>query len=70
MAALLNVKEAAPAIDSAGQIQAAASTDSQSLPLNICALCGKPVSEKAMQYCLAHQERFGGKIYCYEHQRG
>jgi restriction system protein len=74
VSALLSVKEAAPVTAfMAGKTRAAASTDSQPLkdiPKSNCALCGKPVLEKVMQYCLAHQERFGGKIYCYEHQRG
>ncbi|MGD0153810.1 MAG: restriction endonuclease [Thermacetogeniaceae bacterium] len=75
VAALLSVKEKTPVTvspDIAGQTQAAASTDDrhlQDIPQNTCAVCGKPVLEKVMQYCLAHQERFGGKIYCYEHQR-
>jgi restriction system protein len=35
----------------------------------VCATCGKPVSERVREYCLAHAQRFGGQIYCYEHQR-
>jgi restriction system protein len=35
----------------------------------VCTLCGKPVSEKVKDYCLNHQKRFGGKIFCYDHQR-
>jgi restriction system protein len=35
----------------------------------VCTMCGKPVSEKVKDYCLNHQKRFGGKIYCYDHQR-
>jgi restriction system protein len=34
-----------------------------------CARCGKPVSEKVRDYCLSHEQRFGGKVYCYDHQR-
>lgn len=34
-----------------------------------CVVCDKPVSEKVKQYCLNNQEKFGGKIYCYGHQR-
>lgn len=37
--------------------------------LNVCAICGKPVSEKVKEYCLSNSKRFGGKVYCYEHQR-
>jgi restriction system protein len=75
VSALLSVKEKTAVTVSpyiAGQTQAAASTDGrhlQDIPQNTCAVCGKPVLEKVMQYCLAHQKRFGGKIYCYEHQR-
>lgn len=36
---------------------------------NFCAICGKPVSEKVKQYCLSDPEKFGGKVYCYEHQK-
>jgi restriction system protein len=34
-----------------------------------CVICGKSVTEKVKQYCLANQNRFGGNIYCYDHQR-
>ncbi|AST58573.1 restriction endonuclease [Thermoanaerobacterium thermosaccharolyticum] len=36
---------------------------------NACAICGKSVSEKVKQYCLSNPQRFGGKVYCYEHQK-
>jgi restriction system protein len=69
--ALLSVKDNV-VVGAFGQTQAAASMDIQSsdVPQNTCALCGKPVSEKVTQYCLAHKERFHGEIYCYEHQKG
>lgn len=35
----------------------------------VCATCGKPVSPKVADYCLSHQTKFGGQVYCYEHQR-
>lgn len=35
----------------------------------MCAICSKAVSEKVKQYCLMNQEKFNGKIYCYEHQK-
>jgi restriction system protein len=44
---------------------AAAIDDDQDL----CAICGKPVSEKVKQYCLINLEKFGGKTHCYEHQK-
>lgn len=36
---------------------------------NECATCGKPVSEKVKLYCLSNKGRFGGKVYCYDHQK-
>jgi restriction system protein len=35
-----------------------------------CVTCGVAVSEKVRDYCLARPERFGGRIYCFKHQRG
>lgn len=34
-----------------------------------CATCGVTVSAKVRHYCLARPKRFGGRIYCYHHQR-
>ena len=34
-----------------------------------CVTCGTSVSAKVRDYCLAAPARFGGKIYCYRHQR-
>ncbi|MFN8486090.1 MAG: restriction endonuclease [Caldilineaceae bacterium] len=34
-----------------------------------CVICGKAVSPQVRDYCLSHQEKFEGKIYCYEHQK-
>jgi restriction system protein len=34
-----------------------------------CARCGAPVSERVRDYCRSHRIRFGGLVYCYEHQR-
>lgn len=34
-----------------------------------CKTCGKVVSSKVTQYCLAHSNRFKGNVYCYEHQK-
>jgi restriction system protein len=36
---------------------------------SICTVCGIPVSDRVRQYCLNHPEKFGGKIYCYKHQK-
>jgi hypothetical protein len=33
-----------------------------------CVTCSKPVSAKVRAYCLSNK-RFGGKIYCFEHQK-
>lgn len=35
-----------------------------------CVTCGAAVSEKVRAYCEQHRERFGGRIYCFKHQRG
>jgi restriction system protein len=35
----------------------------------VCAACGSPVSERVRDYCLDHQKRFAGKVYCYQCQR-
>jgi restriction system protein len=35
----------------------------------VCMVCGKSVSAKVQQYCHDHAERFGGQVYCFEHQR-
>jgi restriction system protein len=35
----------------------------------VCAQCGKPVSIKVRDYCMDHVQLFGGRIYCYEHQK-
>jgi len=37
---------------------------------NTCIVCGEVVSEKVRKYCLDNAERFGGKIYCFQHQKG
>lgn len=36
---------------------------------DVCHTCGKTVTEKVKMFCLAHPNRFGGKIFCYDHQR-
>jgi restriction system protein len=33
-----------------------------------CARCGVEVSDKVRGYCLTHDKRFGGLVYCYKHQ--
>jgi restriction system protein len=34
-----------------------------------CVTCGVRVSEKVRDYCLARPQRFGGRIFCFTHQR-
>jgi restriction system protein len=34
-----------------------------------CVVCGATVSEKVRDYCLVRPKRFGGRIYCFTHQR-
>lgn len=34
-----------------------------------CVICAVTVSERVRDYCLQHSERFGGRIYCFKHQR-
>lgn len=36
---------------------------------SVCSFCGCQVSEKVKQFCLSNPQRFGGKIFCYDHQR-
>ena len=40
-----------------------------SVPHKVCCdLCGHPVSASVEDYCRAHEARFGGQIFCYDHQ--
>jgi restriction system protein len=34
-----------------------------------CAVCRVAVSAKVREYCRTHSKRFGGRIYCFDHQR-
>lgn len=34
-----------------------------------CTICGAAVSAKVRDYCLARPGRFGGNVYCFNHQR-
>lgn len=34
-----------------------------------CTMCGATVSEKVRDYCLTRPTRFGGRVYCFNHQR-
>ncbi len=71
--ALLSVKkDIAP--ESAPEVCAAVETnepvESQAAYSNTCVVCGQSVTEKVRQYCLDHADRFGGQIYCFQHQKG
>lgn len=35
----------------------------------VCGTCGVAVSKKVRDYCLTRPGRFGGRIYCFPHQR-
>ncbi|MCW3094613.1 MAG: hypothetical protein JWL77_231 [Chthonomonadaceae bacterium] len=49
----------------------AASSEAEALPLSeVCAQCGRGVTPAVARYCRDQERRFGGKIYCMEHQRG
>ena len=37
---------------------------------DVCANCGKSVSVAVRDYCTSHATRFGGRLLCFEHQRG
>lgn len=34
----------------------------------VCAACGKSLTPKVVQFCHDNAKRFGGKLYCYNHQ--
>jgi restriction system protein len=34
-----------------------------------CRTCGKVVSPKVLAFCLGNADRFGGYVYCFDHQR-
>lgn len=53
------------------ELQAEVSTPApiETLDTAHCAICGAAVSAKVREYCLARPARFGGKIYCFNHQR-
>lgn len=59
-----------PGIDNDAYSEAAIAIEVVEIPSNTCVICGVEVSEKVKQYCLNHSERFGGKIYCFQHQKG
>jgi restriction system protein len=36
---------------------------------SICKICGTPVTPGVRRYCLDQPDRFGGEVYCIQHQR-
>jgi restriction system protein len=52
-----------PVITSAGLLTATSNNDDR------CATCGGAVSIRVRDYCLARPDRFGGRVYCFNHQR-
>lgn len=77
--ALLSVKNekeqvAATVINPVAEISAAAdetkTIECAAAQADICVVCGEAVSEKVRRYCLENTGRFGGNIYCFQHQKG
>ncbi|OLN32609.1 restriction endonuclease [Desulfosporosinus metallidurans] len=65
--ALLSIKKDSPVVEHQQEV-AATNVEQATVGNDVCAICNKPVSEKVRQYCLANQQRFSGKVYCYDHQ--
>lgn len=55
-----------PAIPAAPEVPLGPATPSAPVT---CVTCGATVSEKVRAYCEQHSQRFGGRIYCFKHQR-
>ena len=66
--ALLSIKKDSPVIEHQQEV-AAANVEQATTRKDVCEVCNKPVSEKVRQFCLSNQQRFSGKVYCYDHQR-
>jgi restriction system protein len=47
----------------------AATRDTDPSEVAVCATCGRSLSKKVRDYCLARPRRFGGHVYCFTHQR-
>lgn len=63
-----NVSEPTPEVCAAVETEGPEELDGSQR--NNCVVCGQAVTEKVLQYCLDHAERFGGQIYCFQHQKG
>jgi restriction system protein len=44
-------------------------TDDDEPQGHVCAACARPVSDAVAAYCGEHPERFGGRVYCFHHQK-
>ncbi len=66
--ALLAAKPSAGSQEIDAVEETAAGLETANAP-DCCVVCGQAVSPKVKQYCLDHEERFGGKIYCFQHQK-
>ncbi|MGI5880275.1 MAG: restriction endonuclease [Syntrophomonadaceae bacterium] len=68
-----NVPEPLPVVDSNIEInsnnEVATTMEVEEIAGDACVICGEVVSEKVKQYCITHSERFGGRIYCFQHQK-
>lgn len=61
---------AAPVTTNTNQISVASTlAPPVSMTTTVCATCGKTVAPQVSNYCLTHSERFGGQVYCYDHQK-
>lgn len=70
--ALLSVKKDSPSPRealAATPTPAAPSPPAEGAVGPVCVVCGKSVSDKVAQFCRSHPDRFGGKIYCFDHQK-
>jgi restriction system protein len=36
---------------------------------SVCAICGKPLSQKVLDYCMSNNARFNEKVYCFNCQK-
>lgn len=67
-ASLLSATATSPTTSGAIDAPAGAASADSIEPAR-CVTCGAVVSTKVRDYCLARPKRFGGRVYCYRHQR-
>lgn len=71
--ALLSVKkdiDPEPVLEVCAAVETDEPVELEAVYRNTCVVCGQSVTEKVRQYCLDHADRFGGQIYCFQHQKG